>query len=122
MPIKRIETPKPVEETAVISLRSTFGYGNPKVYYGPGEAVTVPIGLARSLGKIEETAVSSPTQINATMELIPGVNETLAGALVAAGFVSIEDVAEASVQALTAVSGIGKKTAEKLKKAAQELL
>lgn len=35
-------------ETVTVSLRRTYGYGG--TYYGPGESVEVPVGLATSLG------------------------------------------------------------------------
>lgn len=53
---------------------------------------------------------------------LPGIGQKLAGRLVAAGFVSVEKLASASVEDLLQVEGIGEKTAEKLLAAAKTAL
>lgn len=52
---------------------------------------------------------------------IPGVSDDLAATLTAHGFATVTAVAHATEGGLTAVSGIGKKTAPRLIQAAQEL-
>lgn len=41
-----------------VTLKGSFGYGTPPVYYGPGE-VDAPEGLARALGLLSEARDAS---------------------------------------------------------------
>ncbi len=61
----------------------------------------------------------SPVEIMADLD---GVEEELAGKLVDHGFTSLASVAEADIQSLTAVKGIGNATAKKIKASAQALI
>jgi N utilization substance protein A len=53
---------------------------------------------------------------------LPGVGEKTAKLLSAAGFKRVEDIAKASLEELTQIKGIGKKTAEKILNAAAKLV
>lgn len=39
------------EGMTFVTLKRTYGYGNPRKDYGPGEDVEVPMGLANALGQ-----------------------------------------------------------------------
>lgn len=51
-----------------------------------------------------------------------GISEEIAGSLANLGYITFEDVAEAPVDKLLSVKGIGKKTAASLKATASELI
>jgi transcription termination/antitermination protein NusA len=53
---------------------------------------------------------------------LPGVGEKAEEALISAGYKTIDDIARSTVEALTEVKGIGKKTAEKILISAKELI
>ena len=136
-------------ETVQVELNWSYGVtvNGRTEYYGPG-LVPVPVDVAIRKGwwKPEEetvikaeTAVSEPgpADVRAQTLRIESVNiDTLpleavtelagvghlTGPLFAAGFKSAESVHAAAESDLTAVSGIGKATAVKLKAAAEELL
>ncbi len=53
-----------------VKLTGTYGYGNPRRFYGPGDAVQVPEGLATALGltpiQTEETQAKNPVSLPKT--------------------------------------------------------
>jgi len=53
---------------------------------------------------------------------LPGVGKKAEEVLAAAGYKTIDDIAKSTVEALTEVKGIGKKTAEKILASAKELI
>ena len=128
-----------MSDTVTVLLTWTFGVnvGGRTEYFGPGR-VPVPADVARRMGweiVTDDTAVSDPpvssdaddgetavSPPSPPVQHINGVNESLAAEMVAKGFITVDDVASATAKALTAVNGIGKVTAEKLIKAARELV
>lgn len=94
------------EQTVELTLNWTYGvpHGRQTVYYGPGR-VEVPLSVARQLGYTAQPIESITT-------------EALAAALRDSGFATVDDISRATIEQLTAVSGVGDKTAEKLLKAA----
>ncbi|MFH1778403.1 MAG: transcription termination factor NusA [Candidatus Omnitrophota bacterium] len=78
------------------------------------------------VAKPEEEKVVAKEEVKAKKEkdisLIPGVGPKMKEALEAAKFKTIESIASASIEELTKVKGIGKKTAEKISKGAKEIL
>jgi transcription termination/antitermination protein NusA len=59
---------------------------------------------------------------NLSISDLPGVGKKAEEMLIAAGFNTIDDVARSSIEILTQVKGIGKKTAEKIFTSAKELI
>lgn len=133
-------------DTVLVELNWTYGVtvNGRTEYYGPGR-VPVPVDVAHRKGWLpaEDTAAEIETAVSAdvraqtvqieTLEVnistlpLEAVTEKagvghLTGPLFAAGFKSVESVHAATESDLTAVSGIGKATAAKLKTAAEELL
>ncbi len=78
------------------------------------------------VAKPEEEKVVAKEEVKAKKEkdisLIPGVGPKMKEALEVAKFKTIESIASASIEELTKVKGIGKKTAEKISKGAKEIL
>lgn len=130
-------------EMALVELNWTYGVtvNGRTEYYGPG-LVAVPVDVAIRKGwwqpeaetAVEtETAVSQDvraqtlrTEVNIDTVPLEAVTELagvghLTGPLFAAGFKSAESVHAAAESDLTAVDGVGTKTAVKLKTAAEEL-
>ncbi|MFH1645511.1 MAG: transcription termination factor NusA [Candidatus Omnitrophota bacterium] len=70
--------------------------------------------------EVEEDDVEAG-EITLSLSLLPGVGQKTLEALEAAGFNDIKSVASSNVEAISNVQGIGKKTAEKIVSAAQEL-
>jgi hypothetical protein len=118
-----------------VNLRSTFGYGRPVRYYGPG-LVDVPEGLARALGLKE-----APTQTEAppvegdrserdvtvpiatpltTVEFTDLFGVDLGIRLALAGLRSADAVRAASDDDLLAIDGVGPATLKKIRAATQE--
>jgi hypothetical protein len=117
-----------------VNLRSTFGYGKPRVYYGPG-LVDVPEGLVQALGlKVIEAAdadvlpvpsaspqLPAPTdRLDAAAELIDRLGVDLGTQLALAGFASVDAVRAASDVELLAIKGIGPATLRTIRAALQE--
>ena len=74
-------------------------------------------------GSTEEKASlagAEAPQVKAELRELKGVGAKTAGVLAEAGIGTIEKLSEASVEDLTKLSGIGKKTAEKILQAAKE--
>lgn len=118
-------------DTVLVDLNWTYGVqvGDRLVYYGPGR-VPVPREVAERRGWPAVAAIDNnePPHPFAPVEertdypaadvaARAGVSH-LTGPLVAAGFRFATHIAQAQVSDLTAISGIGPKTAEKLKAAA----
>lgn len=82
--------------------------------------------VGAEVAKPEEGKVVAKEEVKAKKEkdisLIPGVGPKMKEALEAAKFKTIESIASASIEELTKVKGIGKKTAEKISKGAKEIL
>lgn len=82
--------------------------------------------VGAEVAKPEEEKVVAKEEVKAKKEkdisLIPGVGPKMKEALEAAKFKTIESIASASIEELTKVKGIGKKTAEKISKGAKEIL
>lgn len=78
------------------------------------------------VAKPEEEKVVAKEEVKAKKEkdisLIRGVGPKMKETLEAAKFKTIESIASASIEELTKVKGIGKKTAEKISKGAKEIL
>lgn len=78
------------------------------------------------VAKPEEEKVVAKEEVKAKKEkdisLIPGVGPKMKEALEVAKFKTIGSIASASIEELTKVKGIGKKTAEKISKGAKEIL
>ncbi len=78
------------------------------------------------VAKPEEEKAVAKEEVKAKKEkdisLIPGVGPKMKEALEVAKFKTIESIASASIEELTKVKGIGKKTAEKISKGAKEIL
>lgn len=85
-------------------------------------------GAARSSGATAETSTSTSSETeqaaeeDAELEDIWGVGASRADDLRDAGFDSVQDVADASTDALTEVSGIGDSTADKMIDSAKDLV
>lgn len=88
-----------------VNLRGRFGYGRPRVYYGPGWT-DVPEGLARALGLQGVERASVPTDPLADFPLLRE-----------AGFTDVEAVRAATDEELLAVRGIGAATLRRIRKA-----
>jgi DNA integrity scanning protein DisA with diadenylate cyclase activity len=112
-----------------VRLRGTFGYGRPRVYYGPG-LVDVPEGLAQALGLKAvggaDTDVSAPDappppdRLDAAADLIDRLGVEMGTHLALEGFTSIEAVRAASDEELLAIKGIGPATLRSIRAALQE--
>ncbi len=125
------------DETVLVELNWTFGVNTPTglQYFGPGR-VLVPAAVAQAQGwkPVEtETAIDDETAVSETVQekvatlLINFVTDHagfphLTEPLTEAGFTTGSAIIQASTADLTAVPGIGKATAAKLKTAAEELL
>lgn len=97
-------------------LTGSYGYTSkdPAIgfaYYGPGENIPIPAGLATTLGIPTD---SDPTPLPFTDPLPLPADFPGASSLLAAGFNSLTDVRKLSLDDLVAIDGIGKKTAEKI--------
>ncbi|HEA46784.1 MAG TPA: hypothetical protein ENH97_00025 [bacterium] len=68
----------------------------------------------------EEKALEEKTKIKLTE--LPGVGAKSAQVLEEAGFKNVVDIAQSKIEDLTKVKGIGKKSAEKILKAAKDLI
>lgn len=73
-------------------------------------------------GEGDEFTEEEYAAVIAELNTIDGVNDALAEKLVAEGFQSIEDVANAAEEALVEIEGIGKKSVKKIMTSAQSLL
>lgn len=97
-----------------VRLNGTFGYGRPRVYYGPG-VCEVPDGLARALGL---AALPAPDEgAHEVGSLTDWFGAGLAGVLAQAGYTSIEAVRDASDNDLLAIEGVGPATLRRLRSA-----
>jgi transcription termination factor NusA len=83
---------------------------------------TEVIGTGEDEDNEEYMSEEEYAQVLSALQEIEGVNRSLAEKLVEAGFQSVEDVSNASAEALTEVSGIGKKSVGKIIASAQSLL
>ena len=101
--------------TVKIDLRGTFGYGRPRVNYGPGKGVSVPIGLAKALGKYHPEEAEEPAAPAAAEKEPPpapagpydGLSEAQVSALKEAGFKGRRSIQRATDEDLALVEGIG---------------
>lgn len=104
-------------ETVRVKLNGTVGYraefGDPVVYYGPGDAVLVPIDLARAFGLAPITALQQdPVDETPPETLLPAdfpFRDTLAGL----GILSLDQVPTTEAE-LVALPKIGKASAAKI--------
>lgn len=117
---------------AKATLRSSFGYRDPATgkrrYYGPGEDIDVPEGLARTLGLPDRPGGRDEF---APPELQTNVGDLVTGALpadfpgkeylAAAGYTDPYRVKALTFDELVALPGIGKATARKIIDAVGEL-
>jgi predicted flap endonuclease-1-like 5' DNA nuclease len=115
------------EETVFVSLDWTHGVNvdGRTVYFGPGERVPVPAAVAEAKGwKLHDQPAPVRAQTADAVESVAAKAGAfhLVDDLRLAGFVTVESIRDASEDELTAVDGIGKATAAKLKTAAKELL
>ncbi|MEK6692386.1 MAG: transcription termination factor NusA [Nitrospirota bacterium] len=69
-----------------------------------------------------EAAISTEQAKKMPLTELPGVGSKIAGILEDAGYKTIEDVASLNIEAITAIQGIGEKTAQKILKGAREKL
>jgi N utilization substance protein A len=69
-----------------------------------------------------QAAISTEQAKKMPLTELPGVGSKIAGILEEAGYKTIEDVASLNIEAITAIQGIGEKTAQKILKGAREKL
>lgn len=114
-----------------VHLKGTFGYGRPRVYYGPG-VVEVPEGLARALGltPLAEEVAGVEEQGGAALDFgeqtgglldTPGSTPLFSPDIVVllseAGFDTHAKVQAASDDELLAIKGIGPATLKQIRAA-----
>lgn len=121
-------------EMVHVSLSWTYGVkvSGKIVYFGPGDRVPVPADVAQRMRwrPLADVRAQTPDVAETAVLAQPMVADVasqagvvyLVDALEAAGFATAESIRTASEAELTAVSGVGKATAAKLKTAAKELL
>ena len=103
-----------------------------KVEYAPGTIVEMEDKAGRRLirlkaailaeDKISEASTSALEEAVEELCKIDGIDEAVAYRLIEAGFESIQSVAEAVVEDLTAIKGIGSKTVVTIQESAEDLL
>lgn len=76
----------------------------------------------RSRGEIQREETAKQTADQVPLSELPGVGPKTKENLESAGYAKVSQIAQATVEQLSAARGIGKKTAEKLIMASQELL
>ena len=86
------------------------------------EAQAALSDLLGAEGRAMAPAGEDPEAAVGRLVALPGVGERLAGRLVAAGYTSIRGLADASLEALQEIDGIGLKSAERIQRAAREAL
>jgi hypothetical protein len=92
-----------------VNLRGRFGYGRPRVYYGPG-VCEVPDGLARALG-LQGLAAG---ETEAPGDLYDGFSRKLAARLRAA-YPDRAALVAATDDELLAIDGVGAATLKSLR-------
>lgn len=91
-----------------VNLRGRFGYGRPRVYYGPG-VCEVPEGLARALG-LQGLATAEP----AATGLYANFPADVRG-LLSAAYPTLDALRAAPDADLLAIDGVGPATLRKLR-------
>ncbi len=86
------------------------------------EAQAALTDLMGTEGRVEVPAAEEPEEAVRRLQVLPGVGERLAARLVAAGYTSVRGLADASLEALQEIDGIGLKSAERIQFAAKEAL
>ncbi len=86
------------------------------------EAQAALSDLLGAEGRAMAPAGEDPEAAVGRLVALPGVGERLAGRLVAAGYTSLRGLADASLEALQEIDGIGLKSAERIQRAAREAL
>lgn len=101
-----------------VNLGASYGYRDPatglRKYYGPGQGIEVPQGLVNSLGLtvIPEAAPAAENAAPPPSDLpddFPGRKY-----LVAAGYTTLAQVRQLSIDDLIAIKGIGTRLAEQI--------
>ncbi|MFA5026336.1 MAG: transcription termination factor NusA [Candidatus Methylomirabilota bacterium] len=86
------------------------------------EAQVALSGLLGTEPRLEAPPTEEPEDAVRTLVELPGVGDRIAGRLVAAGFTDLRRLAEATLESLQAVDGIGAKSAERIQQAARDAL
>lgn len=114
-----------------VNLSSSFGYRDPatglRKYYGPGQGIEVPQGLADSLGLAtlpEPEPAPPPFRGGEKPPPAKNVEQSDLPAdfpgrkyLAAAGYIYLEEVRELTIDDLVEIKGIGTRLAEQILKA-----
>ena len=72
--------------------------------------------------QLEIKSRTQPTGTDTSLRAIPGVGPTMEKRLAEAGITTIQQFADLTIESLTAIKGIGEKTAQKLLESAQQAL
>jgi N utilization substance protein A len=86
------------------------------------EAQAALSDLLGSDTRAEAAPAEDPATVIGRLVALPGVGERLAGRLVAAGYTSLRALADAGLDALQEIEGIGQKSAERIQLVAREAL